>query len=92
MMAVRNIYSNTFDNVGLLIKLKDVELTAKALIAWPYSINISYFMLDGLRALNLIKLKVSFPSRMPQCLYVSLIFSALGTVLFMYFTQWLLNT
>ena len=61
----------SFDNVGLLIKLKDVKLTAKALMVWPHSINGSYCILDGLRALNLLKLKLFIPSRVPQCLYVS---------------------
>lgn len=82
----------SFGNVGLLIRLEDVKLTAKALMVWPYSINESCCVLDGLRVLNLMKLKLFIPSRVPQYLCVSLIFSALGIVLFMDFTQWLLNT
>lgn len=74
-----------FDNVGLLVKLKDVKLTAKASMVWRYSINGSYCILDGLRALNYMKLKLFLPSGVPRCLYVSSI-SALGTVLFMHFT------
>lgn len=80
----------SFDSVGLSVKLKDVKLTAKALMVWPHSINRSYCILDGLRALNLMKIFI--PSSVPQCLHVSLIFSALGIALFMHFTQQLLNT
>lgn len=54
----------SFSNVGLLIKL-DVKLTV--LMVWPYSINRSHCILDDLRGLHLMKLKLSY---LLECLSV----------------------
>lgn len=56
----------SLSNVGLLIKLKAVKLTV--LMVWPYSINRSHCILDDLRGLHLMKLKLSY---LLECLSVS---------------------
>lgn len=52
-------------------------------MVWPPSTNVSCCILGGFRALNLMKLKL-FTPRVPQYLYASLIFSALGSVYALY--------